>query len=255
MTNLFSPTERREVVDRIHKNQRQIILDGKQVKTTPRDPRFPNQNQAVNCWQNYVDYHRCQKPHISKKNFVDTFILFKTSGPTSFAVFTRVKTLTQHLTMFVYENQRDWDQHLPMLLRVYRSAEHDSTGYSPARMLFGHEIRMSCDVLLGRPEETFESTNEYIFRLEERILTNQQWAREKLNFTSEKIKDRYNVKTFNKTFKVGETVWLPNPQWKKGLSLELQYQWEGPYKIIKCLNDVIYQIQKTPTSKPNVVLG
>ncbi|UYV68162.1 AGO1 [Cordylochernes scorpioides] len=65
-----SPTERREVVDRIHKNQRQIILDGKQVKTTPRDPRFPNQNQAVNCWQNYVDYHRCQKPHISKKNFV-----------------------------------------------------------------------------------------------------------------------------------------------------------------------------------------
>ncbi|UYV84885.1 K02A2.6-like, partial [Cordylochernes scorpioides] len=163
------------------------------------------------------------------------------------------RTLTQHLTVFVNKNQRDWDQHLPMLLMAYRSAEHESTGYSPARMLFGHELRMPCDVLLGRPEETFENTNEYISHLEERMLSIHQWAREKLHFSSEKMKDRYNVKTSHKTFKEGEMVWLHNPQRKKGLSPKLQYQWEGPYKIIKCLNDVIYRIQKTRTSKPKVV--
>ncbi|UYV71059.1 K02A2.6-like [Cordylochernes scorpioides] len=163
------------------------------------------------------------------------------------------RTLTQHLTMFVDKNQRDWDQHLPMLLMAYRSAEHKSTGYSPARMLFGHELRMSCDVLLGRPEETFEDTNEYISHLEERMLSIHQWAREKIHFSSEKMKDSYNVKTSHKTFKEGEMVWLHNPQRKKGLSPKLQYQWEGPYKIIKCLNDVIYQIQKTRTSKLKVV--
>ncbi|UYV63048.1 hypothetical protein LAZ67_2002940 [Cordylochernes scorpioides] len=76
---------------------------------------------------------------------------------------------------------------------------------------------------------------------------------EKLNFSSEKMKDRYNVKTSNKTFKEGEMVWLHNPQRRKRLSPKLQYQWEGPYKITKCLNDVIYRIQKTPTSKPKVV--
>ena len=27
----------------------------------PFDPRFPNQNQTRNCWQNYVDFHRCTK--------------------------------------------------------------------------------------------------------------------------------------------------------------------------------------------------
>merc|ERR1712058_207332 len=31
------------------------------VKTAPFDARFPNQNQTRNCWQNYVDFHRCQK--------------------------------------------------------------------------------------------------------------------------------------------------------------------------------------------------
>ena len=30
-------------------------------QTIPFDPRFPNQNQTKNCWQNYVDFHRCQK--------------------------------------------------------------------------------------------------------------------------------------------------------------------------------------------------
>jgi len=32
-----------------------------ELKTIPFDARFPNQNQTRNCWQNYVDYHRCQK--------------------------------------------------------------------------------------------------------------------------------------------------------------------------------------------------
>merc|ERR1712001_562716 len=27
--------------------------------SAPMDPRYPNQNQTKNCWQNYVDYYRC----------------------------------------------------------------------------------------------------------------------------------------------------------------------------------------------------
>jgi len=31
------------------------------LKTAPFDARFPNQNQARHCWQNYIDFHRCRK--------------------------------------------------------------------------------------------------------------------------------------------------------------------------------------------------
>eukprot|EP00118_Oscarella_pearsei_P024677 m.306574 g.306574 ORF g.306574 m.306574 type:complete len:82 (+) comp41362_c0_seq1:96-341(+) len=31
------------------------------VKTPGFDARFPNTNQTKNCWQNYVDFHRCVK--------------------------------------------------------------------------------------------------------------------------------------------------------------------------------------------------
>uniref|UniRef100_A0A6I8P2B1 Cytochrome c oxidase subunit 6B1 n=1 Tax=Ornithorhynchus anatinus TaxID=9258 RepID=A0A6I8P2B1_ORNAN len=30
-------------------------------RTAPFDSRFPNQNQTRNCWQNYLDFHRCEK--------------------------------------------------------------------------------------------------------------------------------------------------------------------------------------------------
>ncbi|XP_045297408.1 cytochrome c oxidase subunit 6B2 isoform X2 [Leopardus geoffroyi] len=34
---------------------------GKWTRTPPFDPRFPNQNQTRNCYQNFLDYHRCVK--------------------------------------------------------------------------------------------------------------------------------------------------------------------------------------------------
>ncbi|KAL6034578.1 hypothetical protein STEG23_012706 [Scotinomys teguina] len=33
----------------------------KNYKTAPFDSHFPNQNQTRNCWQNYLDFHRCEK--------------------------------------------------------------------------------------------------------------------------------------------------------------------------------------------------
>lgn len=31
------------------------------LETPPFDARFPNTNQTKNCWQNYLDFHRCNK--------------------------------------------------------------------------------------------------------------------------------------------------------------------------------------------------
>lgn len=42
---------------------RRLLSDQFLQNTAPFDARFPNQNQTRNCWQNYVDYHRCQKVH------------------------------------------------------------------------------------------------------------------------------------------------------------------------------------------------
>ncbi|KAI9004928.1 cytochrome c oxidase polypeptide vib [Hyaloraphidium curvatum] len=37
------------------------MTEGLKLETVPFDARFPNQNQTRNCWQNFVDFHRCAK--------------------------------------------------------------------------------------------------------------------------------------------------------------------------------------------------
>ncbi|KAB0394195.1 hypothetical protein E2I00_015261 [Balaenoptera physalus] len=42
----------------------------KNYQTAPFDSRFPNQNQTRNCWQNYLDFHRCEKAMTAKEGDV-----------------------------------------------------------------------------------------------------------------------------------------------------------------------------------------
>ncbi|GFV12220.1 hypothetical protein TNCV_1537171 [Trichonephila clavipes] len=42
-----------------------------------------------------------------------------------------------------YRGHQDWDKKLPFFLLAYRSAVHETTGYSPSQMLFcsaGHQM-------------------------------------------------------------------------------------------------------------------
>nr|XP_010948401.1 PREDICTED: cytochrome c oxidase subunit 6B1 [Camelus bactrianus] len=43
-----------------------IKIKIKNYQTAPFDSRFPNQNQTRNCWQNYLDFHRCEKAMTAK---------------------------------------------------------------------------------------------------------------------------------------------------------------------------------------------
>ena len=47
------------------------------------------------------------------------------------------QTSEAQLSKFADHSQRDWDQHIPFLLMAYRSAMHDTTGNTPARIMLG----------------------------------------------------------------------------------------------------------------------
>ena len=40
------------------------------------------------------------------------------------------------LAMFAGENKDDWDDLLPAVMMAYRSSAHESTGFSPFRLMF-----------------------------------------------------------------------------------------------------------------------
>ena len=67
------------------------------------------------------------------------------------------------------------------MIMAYRSAVHDTTGYTPARLLFGREIRLPIDLAFGRPQEEAPSlsyTSGYVQNLQESLEEIHRYARQ-----------------------------------------------------------------------------
>ena len=165
-------------------------------------------------------------------------------------------TVETMLSAFVSKNQRDWDEYVYILMLAYRSAEHESLGTSPCSMMFGREINLPIDLVLGKPlSENFSSglKTVYAYELSQKLEKIHEFARDKLKLSSDMMKRKYDVGAKLQNFTERSVVWLHNPNRTKGLSPKLQSNWEGPYVVLNKLNDVIYRIQEGPKCKPKVV--
>ena len=67
------------------------------------------------------------------------------------------------------------------------------------------------------------------------------------------MRERYDSKVKPSRFEEESGIWLHNPRKKKGRSLKLSKHWEGPYMVIKHLNDAVVRINRNARSKPKVV--
>lgn len=161
------------------------------------------------------------------------------------------RTLEAMLFTFVDTNLRNWDLYLPLLMLAYCSSVHESTGLTPNEMMFGREVLLLLDLLIGQAETTENnSETEYAAKLCEQI----KQVREHLKVSSDWQKKNYDHHSVNQyRHKRGYQVWLYCPQRKKGICLKLMRSFDGPYLVIKRVSDLVYRIQKCPNSKPNVV--
>ncbi|CAG2223500.1 unnamed protein product [Mytilus edulis] len=140
-------------------------------------------------------------------------------------------TIETMLSAFVSKHQRDWDEYIYLLMLAYRSSEHESLGTSPCSMLFGKEVNLPVDLILGRPET--EKSPLYLktvhaYELSQKLKVIHKFARSKLKLLSDRMKRNYDVGTKMQTFDAEDPVWLHNPRRVKGLCPKLQNNWEGP---------------------------
>ena len=165
------------------------------------------------------------------------------------------RTLEQYLSVFVSKNQKDWDTKVPQFLVAFRSATHDTTGVTPARMFLGRDIVLPADITFGRSPEQHDDLVQYAHDLRKTLNEVHDFARERIRSNSDRMKARYDLKANERHFGVGDRVWLYNPRRSKGVSPKLQKDWEGPYTVITKINDVVYRIQKGPRLKKIVHLN
>jgi len=71
-----------------------------------------------------------------------------------------VKTIEEHLRKVVFTYQRDWVERLRNFLLAYRATTHETTGVTPANMVFGRELGLPCDLIFLAPPDKEQSTTD-----------------------------------------------------------------------------------------------
>ena len=128
------------------------------------------------------------------------------------------------LSAFVFKHQRDWDHYIYLLMLAYRSAKHDSLGTSPCSMLFGREMNLPIDLVLGRHgcnEYSHELKTVYADETSEKLDKIYQFARIRLKLSSDRMKRYYDKGSKKQNVDEGLPVWLHNPHRTKGLCPQL----------------------------------
>jgi hypothetical protein len=155
-----------------------------------------------------------------------------------------IETVEDNLRKVVASHQRDWDERSHLFLLAYKASTHDSAGSTPASLLFGRESQPSCDLLFGASPDKERPTTDHAADLVDHQRDIHQYARRHLKLASDRMRTRYDKLANFAGYHEGDRVWLYRPTLTKGKSPKLQSSWEGPYKVVVGLNDVVYRIQR-----------
>jgi len=153
--------------------------------------------------------------------------------------------LQQMLKSFVNEHRNDWDDHLPYINMAYRATPHDSTGCSPNLMMFGTEVNMPLDVMVGRPGDTAQAVcpNEYVEWLKNSLHHCYEYASRQLTANAGRQKRYYDLRAKPIQYERGSFVWRwywPAARGKFGKG------WVGPFKVTATPSPIHCLIQRYP---------
>jgi transposase InsO family protein len=151
------------------------------------------------------------------------------------------KTLADMLSMYVDIDHKDWDSFLPFVTFAYNTAKQDTTGFTPFFLLHGREAETTMDTMF--PFYPDDSYDDYVDHLLTKAEEARQLARTRTLIAQDREQERYNTKHRPVTYRPGELVWVFTPVRKVGLSEKLLRRYFGPYKVLRRLSAVNYEVE------------
>ena len=168
-------------------------------------------------------------------------------------------TLAQMISAYVDKEQRHWDVHLPLLTAAYRKCVHDATSYSPNYLMFGREVHMPVEILLGCSPENSDEDNqrkpsEYVADLKERLNAVYAHVREHLEKYGQRQKLDYDSRLLSHTYAVGDLVYFLDTTRVVGRNPKLNPDiWKGPCIVVQKYSALLFKIQANPKARPKVL--
>ncbi|GFW98975.1 retrovirus-related Pol polyprotein from transposon 297 [Trichonephila clavipes] len=158
---------------------------------------------------------------------------------------------TEFLERFGVKAIPDWEKILPQALFALRTVIHDSTGFSPAELVHGKNLRIPAMLLyekLTEEEHVESSVVDYVFELINRMKRCQELAILHMEDAKQKQKLWYDRRTVKRRFQLGELVLVIAPSRPNKLSV----QWVGPGEIVQQLSETNYVVKFPEKDKTHV---
>ena len=131
------------------------------------------------------------------------------------------------------------EEYVSKACMAYNTSVHATT---PFNLMVGKQARISVDLMYGTAEPECVSFGEYATKLQESLTKAYKLAHELLAEKQQRQTELYK-KVHGELYEVGALVWLLNPQVPRGKSKKLHKWWTVPFKVVKRLSEVTYQIQ------------
>ena len=153
------------------------------------------------------------------------------------------QTLKNMMRCYCFDNEKDWDEGIPMLLFAARESVQESLGFSPFELVFGHSVRGPLKLLKEKwmCEEDNPNLLMYVSTFQERLAKVSNLAKQNLKKSQRRMKKWYDRDVQVRVFRPGEKVLVLLPC--TGNPLRARYF--GPYEVESKVNDLNY-IVKTP---------
>ncbi|CAF1037634.1 unnamed protein product [Didymodactylos carnosus] len=155
------------------------------------------------------------------------------------------------LAIFAQNDKESWNIRLAQLALAIRAAISESTGQTPAFLMYGRELKLPLDLMYG-PEvdvlDELRSSDEvraYTERLKAILESAHESAKENLEIARENQKSSYDLHRKNIQFAVGEKVLMANTAGSalgKWATPKLAAKFVGPYRIARKIGPLDYEL-------------
>lgn len=150
------------------------------------------------------------------------------------------KTIADMLSMYVDVHHKTWDEILPYITFAYNTATQETTRFSPFRLVYGRNVQTMLDAMLpcDHSDELAPDAEQYTQYAEEA----RQVARVNISHQQDADARRYNLRRRNVAYHPGDRVWVWTPIRRPGLSEKLLSRYFGPYKVLRRVSDLTYEV-------------
>jgi hypothetical protein len=164
-----------------------------------------------------------------------------------------IKTVEEHLWKIIVSYQMNWKERLPLFLLAYWASTQWHLRLDSSPPSFGARTPTTLwPAMWGTPPDKEWPTTDHAANLVGLLHDIQYYAHQHLKLASDWMRTWSDKLANSTSYQEGKGVWIYRPTRKREIT-KTSSLWEGPYKIVTWINDVVYKIQKNPRTRMMVV--